>query len=195
MLSPTLTEGLERYEIGPKLRALRLKKKMGLVQLGQHTGLSPALLSKLERGRLFPTLPTLLRISLVFGVGLEYFFAEAREKPVMAVVRKNDRVRLPQSPDGKSSAYAFECLDYPATERKLNGFYVEFEPAGREPFEPHVHAGAEVLYVLRGQLTVNYDGEDHLLQEGDSMYFDSSRPHSYTRQGSIPCSAIVVTTA
>ena len=117
MLSPTLTEGLERYEIGPKLRALRLKKKMGLVQLGKHTGLSPALLSKVERGRLFPTLPTLLRISLVFGVGLEHFFAEAREKPVMAVVRRADRVRLPEKPDGEPSAYGFECLDYPATER------------------------------------------------------------------------------
>lgn len=195
MLSATLTEGLERYEIGPKLRALRLKKKMGLVQLGKHTGLSPALLSKVERGRLFPTLPTLLRISLVFGVGLEHFFAEAREKPVMAVVRKADRVRLPQNAEGGHSAYAFECLDYPATERKMNAYFVEFEPAGLEPFEPHAHAGAEVLYLLRGKLTVNYDGEDHLLNEGDSMYFDSGRPHSYTRQGALPCAAIVVTTA
>lgn len=195
MLSPTLTEGLERYEIGPKLRALRLKKKMGLVQLGKHTGLSPALLSKVERGRLFPTLPTLLRISLVFGVGLEHFFNEAREKPVMAVVRKGDRVRLPERGEGERSAYAFECLDYPATERKLNGYFVEFEPADKEPFEPHVHPGAEVLYVLRGKLTVSYEGEEHLLNEGDSMYFDSSRPHSYTRHGNMPCSAVVVTTA
>jgi quercetin dioxygenase-like cupin family protein len=195
VLSPTLTEGLERYEIGPKLRALRLKKKMGLVQLGKHTGLSPALLSKVERGRLFPTLPTLLRISLVFGVGLEHFFAEAREKPVMAVVRKSERIRLPEKPEGEQSAYGFECLDYPATERKLNGYFVEFEPAGLEPFEPHQHNGAEVLYVLRGKLTVNYDGEDHLLNEGDSMYFDAGRPHSYTRHGAMPCSAVVVTTA
>jgi len=195
VLSPTLTEGLERYEIGPKLRALRLKKKMGLVQLGKHTGLSPALLSKVERGRLFPTLPTLLRISLVFGVGLEHFFNEAREKPVVAVVRKADRVRLPERGEGERSAYAFECLDYPATERKLNGYFVEFEPAEKEPFEPHVHAGAEVLYVVRGKLTVNHEGEDHLLNEGDSMYFDSSRPHSYTRHGNMPCAAIVVTTA
>jgi len=58
-----------------------------------------------------------------------------------------------------------------------------------------VHPGAEVLYVLRGKLSVNYEGEDHLLNEGDSMYFDSSRPHSYTRQGNMPCSAVVVTTA
>ena len=51
-----------------------------------------ALLSKIERGRLFPTLPTLLRIALVFGVGLEFFFVGAREKPLLAVVRKTARV-------------------------------------------------------------------------------------------------------
>ena len=89
---------MNEYGIGAKIRALRLKKKMGLVELGQHTGLSPALLSKIERGRLFPTLPTLLRIALVFSVGLEFFFAGAREKPLIAVVRKADRVRLPIDP-------------------------------------------------------------------------------------------------
>ena len=60
MASKTVEEGLKPYAIGEKLRTLRLRKSMGLVQLGQHTGLSPAMLSKLERGRLFPTLPTLL---------------------------------------------------------------------------------------------------------------------------------------
>lgn len=74
MLSETLAKGLNDYAIGEKLRALRLRKKMGLVELGRHTGLSAAMLSKVERGKLFPTLPTLLRIALVFSVGLEYFF-------------------------------------------------------------------------------------------------------------------------
>ena len=83
MLSATLAEGLRDYAIGGKIRALRLKKKMGLVELGRHSGLSPALLSKLERGRLFPTLPTLLRIALVFSVGLDYFFAGVREKQLV----------------------------------------------------------------------------------------------------------------
>ena len=55
MLSATLEAGLSDYAIGAKIRALRLKKKMGLVELGQHSGLSPALLSKLERGRLCST--------------------------------------------------------------------------------------------------------------------------------------------
>ena len=88
MLSETLATGLERYKIGPKIRALRLKKNLGQVQLGEHTGLSPALLSKIERGQLFPTLPTLLRIAMVFNVGLEYFFREGSERPLVAVTRK-----------------------------------------------------------------------------------------------------------
>ena len=194
MLSPTLTEGLERYEIGPKLRALRLKKKMGLVQLGKHTGLSPALLSKVERGRLFPTLPTLLRISLVFGVGLEYFFAEAREKPIVAVVRKADRVRFPEHPDGAPSSFSFECLDYPAPERKMSAYFVEFDPVQPGDVSPHTHPGAEVIYVLRGRVAITHEGEDHELNEGDSMYFDATRPHGYRRLGNVPCTAIVVTT-
>jgi transcriptional regulator with XRE-family HTH domain len=84
MLTSTLRDGLDSYAIGPKLRELRLKKKMGLVELGQHTSLSPAMLSKIERGRLFPTLPTLLRIALVFGVGLDYFFMGLARSPSSA---------------------------------------------------------------------------------------------------------------
>lgn len=195
MLSQTLTEGLERYEIGPKLRALRLKKKMGLVELGKHTGLSSALLSKVERGRLFPTLPTLLRIALVFGVGLEYFFSETREKPVLAVVRKADRMQFSQHPEGEASSYVFECLDFPVTERKMSAYYVEFQPVRPGQVKPHTHPGAEVLYVVRGRVAVTCDDEDHELHEGDSMYFDSTRPHSYRRLGAPLAAAVVVTTA
>ena len=79
----TISEGLGRYSIGEKLRTLRLRKSLGLVELGQHTGLSAALLSKLERGKLFPTLPTLLRIAMVFGVGLDFFFTDERKRRVV----------------------------------------------------------------------------------------------------------------
>src|SRR6187551_311558 len=103
MLSATLKSSLDDYEIGAKIRTLRLKKKMGLVDLGKHSGLSAALLSKIERGQLFPTLPTLLRIALVFGVGLEFFFAGAREKPLVALVKKNTRVQLPERPGARDN--------------------------------------------------------------------------------------------
>src|SRR6476646_9317362 len=117
MLSSALREGLQAYAIGPKIRSIRLKKKMGLVELGKHTGLSPAMLSKIERGQLFPTLPTLLRIALLFGVGLEHFFVDGEERPAVAVTRKRDRLRMPDRPDATAPAYFFESLDYPVTDR------------------------------------------------------------------------------
>jgi quercetin dioxygenase-like cupin family protein/DNA-binding XRE family transcriptional regulator len=194
MLSETLTTALEGYAIGPKVRKLRLRKKLGLVQLGEHTGLSPALLSKIERGHLFPTLPTLLRISLVFGVGLEHFFQADRDRPIVAVVRKGDRIRLPDKPTQNPPAYYFESLDYPVSERKLNSYYVEVE-AQDEASEPHEHPGAEIVFVLRGELVINVEGEDYALKKGDAMYFDSAHPHSYRRNGPSPCAAVVVVTA
>ena len=192
MLSATLQKGLSEYAIGAKIRSLRLKKKMGLVELGRHTGLSPAMLSKIERGRLFPTLPTLLRIALVFSVDLEFFFAGAREKPVVAVVRKGQRIRLPERVGG-DSAYHFESLDYAVTERRFNSYYADFLPVSRAEIRLHNHPGVEFIYVLQGKLSVHIGGEEHALAAGDSMYFDSSVPHGYKRDGGRTCSAIVVT--
>ena len=193
MLSATLKTGLSGYEIGRKIRALRLKKKIGLVDLGKHTGLSPALLSKIERGRLFPTLPTLLRIALVFGVGLEYFFAGARDKPLVAVTRKSQRVELPERPGAREAAYRFASLDYPATERRFNSYYAEFLPVAADKLRPHEHAGVEFIYVIHGGLSVHMNGEEHALEAGDAIYFDATIPHAYRRSGGRLCSAVVVT--
>jgi transcriptional regulator with XRE-family HTH domain len=193
MLSKTLFEGLGTYAIGPKVRTLRLKKKMGLVELGQHTGMSPAMLSKIERGRLFPTLPTLLRIALVFGVGLEYFFAGAREKPLVAVVRKAERVRLPDREGASEVAFTFESLDFPATERRFNGYLATFLLSKQSTPRPHDHGGAELIYVISGSLVVGIAGEEHVLAGGDSIYFDSTLPHTYRRATSAACTAVVVT--
>ena len=191
MISETLANGLEQYKIGQKLRTLRQAKKLGLVQLGAHTGLSPALLSKIERGQLIPTLPTLLRIALVFGVGLEHFFVEGADKPAVAVVRKTERLQLPDKAGAPQPAYIFESLDFPVTDRKMQAYYAEFPPHSKIS-EPHRHEGAEFIYVIKGQLGVDVDGNEVTLDEGDAMYFESDAPHSYERKSRTACAAIVV---
>jgi len=60
--------------IGERIRRLRLKRSMGLVELGRHAGLSASFLSQLETGRVVPTLRNLARIAMVFGRDLSYFF-------------------------------------------------------------------------------------------------------------------------
>jgi transcriptional regulator with XRE-family HTH domain len=189
----TISEGLGRYSIGEKLRTLRLRKSMGLVELGKHTGLSAALLSKLERGKLFPTLPTLLRIAMVFGVGLDFFFTDERKRRIMGIVRKQERVRFPERPGVQDVPYYFECLDYRATERKLSAFLADFQELAVEKAKPHAHAGVEFLFVIKGSLTIKIGSEEFQLEPEDAIYFDSAVQHSYRRRGSKPCSAMIVT--
>lgn len=193
MTSNTITEGLGKYAIGSKLRRLRLRKSMGLLELSRHTGLSPALLSKLERDVMHPTLPTLLRIAMVFSVGLDYFFV-AQPKPVLEIVRKGDRMRFPDSPDAKKIAWHFESLDFPVPQRALTSYLAEFEPIDNEDNRFHEHPGVEFLYVISGRLELHTQDAVHELSKGDAVYFDSSVPHAYRRSGAKRTTALVVTT-
>jgi transcriptional regulator with XRE-family HTH domain len=194
MVSETLADGLEHYRIGPKVRALRQAKKLGLVQLGEHTGLSPGMLSKIERGQVFPTLPTLLRIAMVFGVGLEHFFIDPQARRALAVVRRQERLRLPDRPGEDAPSYFFESLDFPATERLMVAYLGVFPP-GAPASAPHRLEGAEFVYVLRGGVAVTVEEVRVELAEGDALYFDSGAPHAYAAAGDGGGTALVVVTA
>jgi len=192
-MNKTITDGLKPYALGEKLRGLRLKKSMGLVQLSKHTGLSPAMLSKLENGRLVPTIPTLLRIAMVFSVGLEYFFTDERKRHVVAIVRQQDRIRFPERPGGGEISYWFESLDFAANERRLNAFLAEFQPVATDKQRMHQHAGVEFLYMIRGKVDLVIGSDTHTLDTGDAIYFDSGVRHSYRRASTQFSTAIIVT--
>ena len=188
MESETVSAGLKRYAIGSKLRRLRLRKSMGLLELSRHTGLSPALLSKLERDLMHPTLATLLRIAMVFSVGLEYFF-NPDPRPLLEIVRRKDRLRFPDTPNASKTAYYFESLDFPVPNRALHSYLAEFEAVESQP---HEHAGIELLYVLSGRVQLRTGEDKYALGEGDAVYFDSLAPHSYVRIGARRSTALVV---
>ena len=192
MASDTIHAGLMKYAIGARLRRLRLGKSMGLLELSKHTGLSPGLLSKLERDVMHPTLPTLLRIAMVFSVGLEYFF-NPEPKPVIEIVRRKDRLRFPDSPESARPAYYFETLDFRVPNRVLDSYFAEFEQSAGEGSALHVHAGVEMVYMVSGKLEIRTQQETWELSEGDSIYFDSSAPHGY--RGIAKRTAAIVVTA
>jgi transcriptional regulator with XRE-family HTH domain len=189
MLSDELSEGLGNYRIGDKIRALRTGKSLGLAQLGDHTGLSASMLSKIERGQIVPTLPTLMRISLVFGVGLDHFFDDGTA-PVLEVIRAKDRLKLPDTED-RMPSYYFESLDYPINDRPIDSYLSEFIP--RTPFsEPHGHDGVELVYVIRGALEIQIHDKVYRLEAKDSMYFDARHQHSYKCASEDRATAVVV---
>jgi transcriptional regulator with XRE-family HTH domain len=183
---------ISEKRIGERIKYLRLKKSMGLVELGKHTGLSASFLSQLETGRVVPTLRNLARIAMVFSKDLSYFF-DAEPQTLFRVHRQKDRVRLPQT--GVSDpAYFFESLGYLVPDRQLDPYFAEFLPKkeGRET-RAHQHQGCEFLYILSGHLEVTHGDVSHHLESGDAVYFDATTIHSYNCTGDAPAKALIVT--
>src|ERR1700680_2109121 len=171
------TETTERFiaekHIGERIKRLRLKKSMGLVELGRHTGLSASFLSQLETGRVVPTLRNLARIAMVFSKDLSYFF-EPEPQTLFRVHRRKDRVRLPQS-GAEDPTYYFESLGYMVPDRQLDPYFAEFVPLKKNTeVRPHVHPGYEFLYILDGELEIRHADKTHVLTPGDGVYFDAS---------------------
>lgn len=189
----TISRVLSGYDLGNKIRLLRLRKKISLVDLGKHSGLSASMLSQLENGKLIPTLPTLARVAMVFDVGLDYFFGDRKRRKTFAMVRAAERLRFPDRAGNPSPAYFFEVLAFSAQEKGLQAYLAEFPKRPENKNAPeHYHEGAEFLFVLEGRLVIHFQGEDHVLKPGDSVYFDASEPHSYRAQAA--AKAVVITT-
>jgi transcriptional regulator with XRE-family HTH domain len=183
---------ISEKHIGERIKRLRLKKSMGLVELGRHTGLSASFLSQLETGRVVPTLRNLARIAMVFSKDLSYFF-ESEPHTVFRVHKKNERVRLPQT-GVDDPTYYFESLGYMVPDRHLDPYHAEFIPLKKNTeVRPHVHPGYEFLYMLEGELEIRHADKTRVLEAGDSVYFDASTPHSYRCAGKTPAKAIIVT--
>lgn len=191
----TIRRVLSAYELGKKLRQLRLKKKIALVDLGKHTGLSASMLSQLENGKLVPTLPTLARIAMVFDVGLDHFFADKRRQKMFSVVRANERIKFPEKPDINDPNYFFEVLAFNVQDKSIQAYLAEFPKLeGGAKNHEHAHEGAEFMHVLSGTVAIHFQDEDHVLSTGDSVYFDASEPHSYRGLSGTPARVIVITT-
>jgi transcriptional regulator with XRE-family HTH domain len=190
----TIRRVLSNYHIGHKLRQLRAHKKIALVDLGRHTGLSASMLSQLENGKLVPTLPTLARIAIVFDVGLDFFFTDKKAYHVFSVIRAKERVKVPQELDSPVPGYNFEVLAFGAIDKSLSAYLGEFPKLEANDIHEHFHDGSEFVHVLQGSLAIRYQSEDHVLSAGDSVYFDAAEPHSYQGLSDPPAQAIVITT-
>jgi transcriptional regulator with XRE-family HTH domain len=191
----TIREVLSSYEIGTKLRQLRLRKKIPLVDLGRHAGLSASMLSQLENSRLVPTLPTLVRIASVFDVGVEYFFEDRKHVKPFVVLHEEDRIRFPDRADNPTPNYFFEHLTSSNVEKLFHVYLAEIVRVPESEVQEHTHEGAEFFHLLDGSVIIGHGGEDHVLHAGDSVYFDSSVPHGYRGMSRTPSKAIVVTSA
>ena len=190
--SETAEQFIAEKHIGERIKRLRLKKSMGLVELGRHTGLSASFLSQLETGRVVPTLRNLARIAMVFSKDLSYFF-ETEPHSLFRIHRRTERVRLPQT-GVDDPTYFFESLGYMVPDRLMDPYFAEFIPLKKsQDIRPHVHAGYEFLYVLQGELEIRHGDQVSVMEVGDAVYFDASTPHAYLCSGKTAAIALIVT--
>src|SRR5260370_24308375 len=142
---------LEPYCIGMKLRALRTQKRLTLARLAAETGLSTALLSKLETDRMIPTLPTLATICRVYGVGMSHFFCEP-DRHVLSITRKahlqgsgrsGESIKsIPLNAPRSSSGLVAEMIEVPSASADALAAAYSRETGG-------------LVYVIEGRLRMN----------------------------------------
>jgi transcriptional regulator with XRE-family HTH domain len=176
---------LEPYCIGLKLRSLRIQKRLTLSRLAAETGLSTALLSKLETDRMIPTLPTLATISRVYGVGLGHFFSEP-SRHTLSITRKAHLQGKTRGPDPIHSVPL--NLDV----SRLSAQLMEFQPGAPSTTLPGGKEVVGVLYVLEGKLHIDAGGMDDVLETGDCACIDSELPLAWSAADKDTCRVLAV---
>jgi transcriptional regulator with XRE-family HTH domain len=189
-IDPTSAESLlDAAHLGQRIRRLRLKRSMGLVELGKLTGLSASFLSQLETGRVVPTLRNLARLSLVFQKDLSFFFQTA-DQSVFRIQRGKDRVRLKMgTPEVNYISESFGIL---IPEGGIRPCIAEFMPGEHHSFHPDLYAGIEMVYVTEGTLELERNGEPHLLRERDVVYIGGETHRVYRCSGEQPAKAMII---
>jgi transcriptional regulator with XRE-family HTH domain len=178
---------LEPYCIGLKLRSLRTGKRLTLSRLASETGLSTALLSKLETDRMIPTLPTLATIARVYGVGMSYFFSEPAHH-ALAITRKAHL-------DGEGrvvDSVKVTPLNAEGGGFRLMAQLVEFPPGGANIGVNAFQETAAVVYVLEGRLRLDAGGMRDTLETGDCACMESEMPMAWSAADKHRCRVLAV---
>ncbi len=163
--------------LGETIRKQRMERDLTIKQVAEVTGLSQSLISQAERDISNLSISSLKKIADALGVPLIAFFSEGVSE-AGAVVRRDQRKKL--IPRGTGIVY--ELLS-PNMHCAIELIYNIYEPGATTGPQLYTHEGEEVGVVLSGTMEVTIGVEKYVLEEGDSIYFSSTIPHSYKNVG------------
>jgi len=176
--------------IGRRIRGIRRGAQLTLDALAQRTGLSKALLSKIENGKVSSPISTYAKIARSLGVSLSELLREAEETRFL-LIRGGDR--KPRSSRKTPYGYSFESLGARWPNKSWSPFLMTYEPLP----EPHTspgfnYEGEEFIYVLEGRLEFFCGENKYELDPGDCLFVDGSLPHGGRALGGKQCLALLV---
>src|SRR6478752_4410064 len=153
-----------RLELGGRLRAIRLLRRLTLREVAEAADVSESFVSQLERGRSNASVATLQRLAAALGIEISDLFAgDGGSGP--RVLRR--QARLTPKP--------FLSLEVVAA---------SFDPGGSTGDEPYTHGDSEeLLLVLAGGIQLQLGSELLELSTGDSVNYRSSTPHRVSNPG------------
>ncbi len=157
-------------------------------ELAERSGVSRAMISKLERGEKNPTLVVAAKLAEGFGVTLSQLVGMEERREVVVVTR--DRRMVMRDPE---TGFERQLLS-----PSFGGRGVEFirnvisEGSTSGEFPPHRRGVEEYIVVEKGRLEAVIGGEKHLLEEGDAVYFEADVTHRFDNAGDGKCSYYLV---
>ena len=169
--------------LGRRIIELRKTYSVSPEELAERSGVQVELIRKIEDEELIPDLAPLVKISRALGVRLGTLLDDHEELgPVITRAETaGDSVRfitgLPGSGPGNNEhqGLTFHALAADKGGRHMEPFIVDIEPVAVQ--KKSTHEGEEFIYVLSGNLSVEYGTQSHTLRKGDSVYYDSIVPH------------------
>jgi transcriptional regulator with XRE-family HTH domain len=183
-LSATATNGAP--ELGERLRAIRVLRRLTLREVADAAGVSESFVSQLERGRSNASVATLQRLAAALGIEISDLFAGEREAGPR-VLRREERQQLKWGHLGR------KALLTPKPFHSLEVVAAAFDPGGSTGDEPYTHGDSEeLLLVLAGHVHVQLGSELFDLSTGDSVNYRSSTPHRVSNPGEEPAEVLFV---
>ena len=164
-------------KIGVRVRKARENRGLSLFDIYLRTNIDVDQLSQIEKGKVAPPLGTVIKLAKALEMKMGYFISGEGEK-AYTIVRRDARKAISRydSKKEKHHGYEYESLAPHKTDRHMEPFLVTLEPSETED-ERSTHDGQEFIFVLQGKMEVRLGEEIHLLESGDSIYYDSTVPH------------------
>lgn len=179
----------EEADVGLTIRRLRQERGFSLKDLAARSGLTQSFLSQVERDLTSPSVASLRKVAQAFGVPLAALF-QGPAAPGDRVVRRAQRRQLVH-PDKQWRDY----LLTPNLKGKLQVILSVIEPGGGSGEEPYAHdSDEECVVILHGRLQFWVGADRYLLDEGDSIVFESRIPHRNLNPGPERAEVLWITT-
>lgn len=180
--------------VGGKINQIREMKKVSLEELAERSGMEISLIQKIEQDKNVPSLAPLIKIARALGVRLGTFLDDSDSYgPV--VVRSGEHhkgVRFTSQTSEAREHLNFFSLAFDKAGRNMEPFIVEIEPGTKSDYMLSSHEGEEFIYVLEGEVEINYGKETYQLSKGDSIYLDSIVLHNVHAGNKQPAKILAV---